>query len=153
VQPGIPEFSLQGGIQHRFGFVQPAQRLVCPRCSRVPVVVLRIDGEGLPGILQRLFPFALFAVLDAEIGTRDGIPRVRLRVEFVRGDSLIGLPVVGVVMGFDVQALALAGPVAQLESLLAVLFGFLGFSQIAVDRRQARVSQGEVGVQFYRALV
>ena len=47
----------------------------------------------------------------------------------------------------------LAGAVAQLERFLPVVFRKFALSQVVVDRAQAGIGHGEIGVEFYRALV
>jgi hypothetical protein len=83
----------------------------------------------------------------------DGIPRVGLAVEFVGGNAFVELAAVGVIVGHDVEFLALAGAIAKLEGLLAVLLRQLGLAKVVVDGAEAGIGHGEIRIDLDGALV
>ncbi len=104
-------------------------------------------------ILQRVVELSKLVIDDRQIVERDGISRVGLCIEFVGGNALVELTAVRIVMGHDVEFLALAGPIAKLESFLPVLLRQLGLLKVVVDRAEAGVGHREIRIDLNSVLI
>ena len=107
----------------------------------------------MPCIVQGIFILTQLVIDIGQVVIRNHVSRVSLLIKFERRDAFIQLARVGVVMRSDVQLLVLTGTVAQLEGLFAVLLRHLGLTQIAVNRPNAGIGHGEIGIQFHCPLI
>ena len=103
--------------------------------------------------LQCIVELPELVIDDRQIVERDGIPRVGLNIEFVGGNALVELAAVRIIVGHDVELLALAGPIPKLETLLPVLFRQLRLPKVVIDRAEAGVSHRKVGIDLDRVLI
>ena len=107
----------------------------------------------MPRIVQGIFILTQLVIDIGQVVIRNHISRVSLLVKFQRRDSFIQLARVGVVVRGDIQLLVFTGAVTQFESLFAILLRHFGLPQIAVNRADAGVGNGKIGIQFHRPLI
>ena len=120
-------------IERSACFLNPVQARIGRGHLPVAIQHVGIELHGALCLLQRVVELAELVIDDRQIVEGGGIPRVGLDIEFVGGNALVELAAVRIIMGHDVELLALAGPIPKLESLLPVLFRQLGLPKVVVD--------------------
>src|SRR5258708_26840776 len=122
--------TLECSVKDGAGFIDSVQSGVGREDLPVAAQHVGVELNGVLCILQRVVELSKLVIDDRQIVERDGISRVGLYIEFVGGNALVELTAVRIIMGHDVEFLALAGAIPKRESLLPVLLRQLGLLKV-----------------------
>src|SRR5580704_18552403 len=107
------------GLSERsFGFVQAVERLIGNREVGIAVNAVGIKLQSPESIGESIIKLTEAQVGAGNVVEGNRVAGIGLLVELERGDALVELARVNIVVRSDVQLLMLAGTVAQLEGFL-----------------------------------
>ena len=136
-----------------FGFIQPAEGLVRRREVGISAGAVGIKLNRLEGVGQSIIKLAQPQVDVGNVVVRNGIARISLFVKLERGDAFVELAGIGVIVRSDVKLLMFAGPVTQLKSFFAALFGEYGLAGVVIDGTEPGIRHGEIWIKLDRSLI
>ena len=153
VQAAVLGRMLQGLDHGCLGLVDTIQ----PRIGHRQVLIAA-NGVGFQlncfaTFVERVFILPELVVDVPQIVGRGRVARIGLFVKFQRRDALVVLPAVGIVVRHDIELLALAGPVAQLERLLPIFFREHTLPKISVSRSEPCIRRCEVRIELDGSLI
>ena len=147
--PGI-KLARERLVEHCFGFVETIQRDICVCQIVISERAIGVDLDSLLRFLDCFIELAHVFVLESRVVVAGVIPRIFLGDDLKLLHSLLKVAEKPVVMAGDIEPLRFASPPPMVESLLDVVHGKFILAQVAVNRCQGRVSDGEIRVQFDR---
>ena len=147
------EFFRVGFFDHGLSFPQLTQKEIGESQVLIVVTARRFKAKGLAGLSQGLVMLPESHGNLAQVSRRNEIPRIGLCPEFVGLARLF--EVAGgnlVVVGLDLQPLALGDPLAQLVSLPNIVRGQSHLPEIAINSCKQAIGPGKIRIQADCAL-